>query len=310
MKTQRWTFAVIYQLLKDTVNDCLKGNIVSQGAALAYYTIFAIAPMFIIALALAGFFFGEDAARRELFGQLDQLVGKQGGDGIQALVAAAGKSRAGFWATAIATGTLMVAATGVFVQLQNSLNAMWHVQPMPGKGLRNFVRRRLLSFAMVVGMGFLLLVSLVCSAALAAVGNFIGGHFSGAAVFLKVLNFVISLGIITTLFAMIFKFLPDVRIAWRDVWLGGFITALLFNLGKFFIGIYIGRSSMASVYGAMGSLLIVLVWVYYSAQILFFGAQFTRVYTNRFGVKPEPIGTVEFIPTERESGAKEISKKS
>jgi membrane protein len=136
VKTQRWTFAVIYQLLKDTVNDCLKGNIVSQGAALAYYTIFAIAPMFIIALALAGFFFGEDAARRELFGQLDQLVGKQGGDGIQALVAAAGKSRAGFWATAIATGTLMVAATGVFVQLQNSLNAMWHVQPMPGKGLR------------------------------------------------------------------------------------------------------------------------------------------------------------------------------
>jgi membrane protein len=289
---------IIYQLLKETVVGCLNGDILSQGAALAYYTIFAIAPLFIIALALAGFCFGEEAARRQLFGQLNQLVGKEGGDAIQALVAAANKSRAGFWATGIAVITLAVAATGVFVQLQNSLNALWHIQQARGRGLRNFIRRRLLSFAMVVGMGFLLLVSLVCSAGLAALGSFIGDHFSGRDMLLKGLNFFISLGIITTLFAMIFKFLPDVKIAWGDVWLGGFITALLFNLGKFFIGIYIGRSSITSVYGAMGSLVIVLMWVYYSAQILFFGAHFTRVYAVRFGVKPKPVGNAEFVPAE------------
>jgi membrane protein len=288
---------IIYQLLNDTVRACINDNIVSQGAALSYYTIFAIAPLFIIALAIAGFWFGEDAARRELFGQVNQLVGKEGGDAIQSLVMAAGKSRAGFWATCIAGGTLALAATGVFVQLQNSLNKIWNVQQVQGKGWRNFIRHRLLSFAMVFGIGFLLLVSLVCSAGLSALGNVVGDYFSGKEILLKTLDFVISLGIITALFTMIFKFLPDVKIAWRDVWLGGFITAALFNVGKYLIGIYIGRSSISSVYGAMGSLIIVLVWVYYSAQILFFGAQFTCIYANRFGVKPQPVGDAEFVPT-------------
>jgi membrane protein len=298
VKTQPSKLKTIYQLLNDTVRACINDNIVSQGAALAYYTIFAIAPLFIIALTIAGYCFGEEAARRELFGQLSQLVGKEGGDAIQSLVAAANKSRAGTWATLIASGTLAVAATGVFVQLQNSLNALWRVQHVQGRGLRNFIRHRLLSFAMVFGVGFLLLVSLVCSAGLSALGNFIGDYFSGKEILLKTLNFFISLGIITALFTMIFKFLPDVKIAWRNVWLGGFITAILFNVGKILIGIYIGRSSITSVYGAMGSLVIVLVWVYYSAQILFFGAEFTRVYAGRFGVKPQPVGGAEFVPTE------------
>jgi membrane protein len=291
-------FKAIYQLIYDTILACINGNIFSEGAALSYYTIFAIAPLFVIALAIAGFWFGEDAARRELFGQLNQLIGKEGGDAIQSVVAAANKSRAGFWATCIAGGTLAVAATGVFVQLQNSLNKIWSVQQAAGKGLRNFIRHRLLSFAMVFGIGFLLLVSLVCSAALAALGSFIGDYLSGTDIFLKALNFLISLTIITALFAMIFKFLPDVTIAWRDVWLGGFITAVLFNVGKFLIGIYIGRSSISSVYGAMGSLVIVLVWVYYSAQILFFGAQFTCLYSRRFGVKPKPVRGMKFVPAE------------
>jgi membrane protein len=291
-------FKTLYQLVSDAVHASISGDIISQGAALSYYTVFAIAPLFVIALAIAGFWFGEDAARRELFGQLNQLVGKDGGDAIQSVVAAAGKSKAGFWATCIAGGTLAVAATGVFVQLQDSLNKVWNVRHLPGRGLRNFIRHRLLSFAMVLGIGFLLLVSLVCSAGLSALGNFIGDYISGKEILLKALNFIISLGIITALFTMIFKFLPDVKIAWRDVWLGGFITALLFNLGKFLIGIYIGRSSLSSVYGAMGSLVIVLVWVYYSAQILFFGAQFTRAYASKFGVKPGPIRGAEFIPME------------
>jgi membrane protein len=301
-------FKIIYQLLNDTVRACISGDFISQGAALSYYTVFAIAPLFIIALAIAGFWFGEDAARRELFGQVNQLVGKEGGDAIQSLVAAANKSKAGLWATWIAIGTLALAATGVFVQLQNSLNKLWNVRHSPGRGLRNFIRHRLLSVTMVFGIGFLLLVSLVCSAALAALGNFIGDYVSETEIFLKVSNFVISLGIITTLFTMIFKFLPDVKIAWRDVWLGGFITALLFNFGKFLIGIYIGRSSIASVYGAMGSLVIVLVWVYYSAQILFFGAQFTRIYANRFGVKPEPAIGTKFVPTKIRFHAKPLAK--
>jgi Virulence factor BrkB len=169
--------------------SCLPQRRPSQGAALSYYTIFAIAPLFIIALAIAGFWFGEEAARRELFGQVDQLIGKQGGDAIQSLVAAANKSKGGLWATCIACVTLAVAATGVFVQLQNSLNKIWSVPQAQGKGLRNFIRHRLLSFAMVFGIGFLLWVSLVCSAALAALGNFIGNYLSGTDLLLKALNF-------------------------------------------------------------------------------------------------------------------------
>jgi len=299
VKTTLRKFKMVYELLNDTVRACISGNVVSQGAALSYYTIFAIAPLFVITLAIAGFCFGEEAARRELFGQLNQLVGKEGGDAIQAMVTAAKKSKAGFWAACIAGGTLAVAATGVFVQLQNSLNLLWNVRQARGMGLRNFIRHRLLSFAMVVGIGFLLLVSLVCSAGLAALGNFIGDYVAGTEIFLKALNFVISLGIITTLFAMIFKFLPDVKIAWRDVWLGGFITAVLFNVGKYLIGIYIGRSSISSVYGAMGSLVVLLAWVYYSALILFFGAQFTCIYAQRFGVKPQPVGGAEFVLKEK-----------
>jgi membrane protein len=301
VKTKQPGFKATYRLLNDTVRACISGDTVAQGAALSYYTFFAIAPLFIIVLGIAGFWFGEEAAQRELFGQLNQLVGKQGGDAIQALVVAAHRSQTGFLANGIAGGTLAVAATGVFVQLQNSLNAIWHVQHVRGRGLRNFIRHRLLSFAMVLGIGFLLLVSLICSAGLAALGNFLGDYVSGKDVLLKALNFTLSLGIITMLFTMIFKFLPDVKIAWRDVWLGGFITALLFNLGKLLIGLYIGRSSLSSVYGAVGSLAIVLVWVYYSAQILFFGAQFTCLYASRFGVKPQPVSGAEFIPTIKEA---------
>jgi membrane protein len=289
-------FKALYQLLVDTIRAFVAGDIVSQGAALSYYTFFAIAPLFVIALAIAGFWFGEDTARRELFDQLNQLIGKEGGDAVQSVVLAASDSKAGFWATCFAGGTLAVAATGVFVQLQNSLNKLWGVRQIKGKGLRNFIRHRFLSFAMVLGVGFLLLVSLICSAGLAALGNVIGDFITGKEILLKAMNFAISLGIITVLFTMIFKFLPDVKIAWRDVWLGGFITALLFNFGKILIGIYLGRSSLSSVYGTMGSLVILLLWVYYSAQILFFGAQFTYVFTHRFGLRPKPVRGVTFIP--------------
>jgi membrane protein len=285
---------MIYGSLRDTIRAFLQGNFLTQGAALSYYTFFAIAPLFILVLAIAGLCFGEDAARKELFGQLNQLVGQDGGNAIQALVAAANKPRSGWWATSIALGTLMVASTTVFVQLQDSLNRIWNVHYKPGRGLQNFIRHRLLSFAMVVGISFLLLVSLVVSAGLSALGNYMGDLVSGKTFLLNTINFVVSLAIITLLFAMIFKWLPDVKIAWRDVWLGAFITAVLFNIGKGLLGIYVGRSSFASVYGAVGSLVVMLLWIYYSSQILFFGAQFTCVYTRAFGIKPKPLGGAEF----------------
>ena len=191
-----------------------------MGAAVAYYTIFAIAPMFILVLALAGFIFGQEAAQRELFGQISSLVGKQGGEAVQSLLAAANKPGANTLATIGALITLFIGATGVFSQLQNSLNAIWNVRPKPGNGLRNFVRNRLLSFAMLLGIGFLLLVSLVLSAALAAAGKYMSGIIPAQETLWQIADFIISLGLITLLFAMIFKILPDVKIVWRDVWFG------------------------------------------------------------------------------------------
>lgn len=277
------------KLVWDTVNASIAGDSLTQGAALAYYTVFAIAPLFVIALAIAGFCFGEERAHKELFGQLNQLLGLDGGKAVEAMVAAANKSRSGFWATVAAAVTLVVAATGVFVQLQNSLNRVWDIRHDRGRGLRTFIRHRLLSFAMVFGMGFLMLVSLVVSAALTAFSDFVGRYVSGQEIFLTGLELVFSLGTITFLFTMIFRFLPDVRIAWRDLWLGGFLTAILFEIGKYLIGLYIAKSTLASVYGGMGSLIIVLLWVYYSAQILFLGAHFTRIYANQSGTKPRPL---------------------
>lgn len=286
---RRLSFKGIYECLRDTVFSCMEGDIFSHSAALAYYTVFAIAPLFVIALAMAGFCFGQEAASRELFGQVSQLIGKDGAAAIQTMVTAANHTRNGFWATALAVGTFLVASTGVFVQLQNSLNRCWHVIMQPGRGLRNFIRHRLLSFAMVLGIGFLLLVSLVISAGIAALGNFLGHYVSTQELVARVANPLVSLASIAVLFTMIFKLLPDVKIAWRDAWLGGSVTALMFNFGKYLIGIYIARSSITSVYGAVGSLVIILAWVYYSALILFFGAQLTRVLAERYGAKLRPL---------------------
>lgn len=266
-----------------------------MGAALAFYTLFAIAPLFVIVLAIAGVWFGEEAARRELFGQVSGLVGSEGGEAIQSLVSAAHKPKTGFWATVIAVVTLFVGATGVFVQLQDALNSLWGVRRVAGRGLRNFIKDRLLSFALVVGIGFLLLVSLVLSACLAALGKFMAGLVPAQAAVWQGINFVISFGVITLLFAMIFKVLPDVKIAWRDVWMGALLTAVLFNLGKLLLGLYLGRSSVTSAYGAAGSLVVVLLWVYYSAQILFFGAKFTQIYSSRYGSRLEPVPGAEAV---------------
>jgi membrane protein len=284
-----------FALVKHTATEWIDQGLSRMGAALAFYTLFAIAPLFIIVLAIAGLWFGEAAARRELFSQVSGLVGSEGGDAIQALISAANRPKTGAWATVIAVVTLFVGATGVFVQLQDALNSIWGVRRAPGRGLRNFIKDRLLSFALIVGIGFLLLVSLVLSAGLSALGKYMGGLLPVQETLWQGINFVVSFGVITLLFAMIFKLLPDVKIAWRDVWIGAMLTALLFNLGKFLLGLYLGRSSVTSAYGAAGSLVIVLLWVYYSAQILFFGAKFTQLYASQYSSHLEPApgtGTV------------------
>jgi membrane protein len=280
------------QLFKEAFNAWLESKTPRLGASLSYYTIFAIAPLFLIAMSIAGFLFGQAAASKELYSQVNGLVGHDGGEVIQSLVAAAAhRPEAGLWATVGALITLGTGATAVFVELQDALNTIWGVQRKPGRGVWHFIRDRLLSFAMVLGIGFLLLVSLILNAVLAALGSFATGVLPDERLVLEVLNFVLSLGVITLLFAMIYKLLPDVNIAWADVWVGAFVTALLFNLGKFLLGYYLGRSTMVSIYGAAGSFIIVLLWVYYSAQILFFGAQFTRLNSQKRTGSPNPLQT-------------------
>jgi len=290
-----------FALLKQAGSDWLDDRAPRLGAALAYYTIFSIAPLVVIVIAVTGLWFGREAAEQQIYGQLGQMVGEQGAKAISGLLEAANKPREGLIASAVAIVTLVVGASGVFVQLQDALNAIWEVKPRPGRGIRTFLRQRLLSLAMVFGIGFLLLVSLVLSAALAAAGKWLQGVLPGGESLWQVLNFIISFAVITVLFTLTFKYLPDVKIRWRDVWMGGVLTAFLFTVGKHALGMYLGRSSVSSAYGAAGSLVVLLLWVYYSAQIFFFGAEFTQAYATRFGKKPEPAPGAICAPSPKQA---------
>ncbi len=276
-------------LIKESFQEWQKDGALDLGAALAYYAIFSLAPLLLIVIAVAGLVWGREAVQGQLIGQLRGLVGEQGGQAIQTMVANAGKQGgSGVLATIVGVVTILFGATGVFVQLQTSLDRIWNVEPKPGGGIWSFVKTRMLSFGMVLGIGFLLLVSLVVTTAVTAVGAWAMGLLPGAKVLVEGAAFILSFVLITLLFAMIFKVLPDVRIAWRDVWIGAAATAFLFTIGKFLIGFYLARSSVASTYGAAGSLVIVLLWIYYSSQILFLGAEFTQVYAGRYGTDIRP----------------------
>ena len=271
-------------LLKQTASEWMEDDAPSLGAALAYYTVFSLAPLMTIAIAIAGFFFGKEAAQGQIFDELRVLLGEEGGKAIEEMVqSASAQPTVGVVATVISVIILLFGASGVFGQLQASLNRIWGVKPKPGRGVLGIIQDRLLSFGFTLVVGFLLLVSLLLTAGIALVADLAGGLMPASETLAQLLNFVLSLAIITLLFAMIFKFLPDAKIAWRDVWIGAFLTALLFTVGKFALGLYLGKSSVASSYGAAGSLIVLLLWVYYSSQILFFGAEFTQVYANRFG---------------------------
>ncbi len=288
---------VFWELLRDTYEEWNNDNALRLGAALSYYTVFSLPPLLLIVIALAGFIFGEDAARGRIVEEIQGLIGRNGAEGVEAMIRHAYKPETGIIATAIGLVTLLVAATGVFAELQDALNTVWNVKPETGRGIKGILRVRFFSFMMILGIGFLLLVSLIVSAGITALNTYVLQYQPElvSTSLIQVLNNLLSLAISTGLFALVYKLLPDVEIEWRDVWLGAFFTAVLFTIGKFLIGLYLGSSDIGSSYGAAGSIAIILFWVYYSSQILFFGAEFTQVYSRRFGRPGKPIrGAVRF----------------
>jgi membrane protein len=282
----------IWALIKQSVYSWIDDYAPSMGAALAYYTLFSVAPLLLIVIAVAGFVFGEEAARGEIFEQLNGLIGEEGALAIQGLLESASTPGRGAIAAVVGIATLVIGATTVFAELQSDLDRIWRAPAVAqASGIWSLIRGRLLSLGMIAAIGFLLLASLVISAGLAALGKWWGSYFPGWEALLQVINFVVSFAIVTGLFALIYKILPSVKIAWRDVWVGAAVTALLFTLGKFLIGLYLGKSGVTSGFGAAGSFVVLLVWVYYSAQIFLLGAEFTWVYSHSHGSRvgePKP----------------------
>jgi membrane protein len=278
----------VWTLLKNTASEWVEDKCPQLGAALAYFTVFSLAPLILVLLAVFGFFYGNEHARDKITEQLQYFVDPSGLKVIKDISASTAEPASGVLATTIGLIVGLFGASGVFGQLQDALNTIWGVKPKPGAGLWGFLRARFLSFAMVGGVCFLLLVSLTVESLLHGLSNYInnvmpGGHVIALTVFL-----LFDLGIIILLFAMIFRFLPDAKIGWRDVWMGSSLTAILFVIGKFVLGLYLGSGAAGSAYGAASSLITLLLWVYYSAQILLFGAEFTQVYANTYGSKVEP----------------------
>jgi len=276
------------RVFKSAFKEFGEDKVLRLSAALAYYSLFSIAPLVIIVVAVAGLVFGTEAVSGQLQGQLRGIVGDNGAQMIESMVGAARKPHQSVVAMIIGVVTLLLGASGVFGQLQDALDTIWEVKPKPGRGIPGMLRDRFLSMAMVLGTGFLLLISMILSAGLMALTGFMGNAFGIAPVLLEVLNNVVSFAVITLLFAMIFKFLPDVNVAWSNVWGGAIFTAALFTVGKYLLGLYLGRAATASAYGAAGSLMVILLWVYYSSVILFFGAEFTQVYAKERGARIVP----------------------
>ena len=284
------TLRNIWILIKVAVSSWVDDYAQSMGAALAYYTLFSIAPLLLIVISLAGLIFGVDAARGEIVGQLQGLVGKPGAEAVLSLLNSVSKPAESAAAAVIGGILLLIGATTVFIELQDALDRIWRAPKRKKSGIWRFLRGRLLSFGMIMGIGFLLMVSLVISAGLAVLGRSWGPLFQNWEIVANVINFLASFAIITTVFAMIYKVIPRAKVVWADVWIGAAVTALLFTIGKFLIGLYIGKSGLTSVFGAAGSLVVVLVWVYYSAQIFLMGAEFTWAYALTFGSrKKQPV---------------------
>jgi len=291
----------LWQFLKDTVMQWFEDQPFQLSSSLSYYTLFSLAPLLIIVIAIAGFVFGHEAAQNQIVETIQGMIGQDSAQAVQQMIQnASNKPKTGIISTVVGIVALLFGAGGVVGQLQTSLNTIWGVTPKPGQGIWGFIRQRFVSFAMVLGIGFLLLVSLAVTAFVTGLTQMIGAWFGGAAILAHILDLVVSLVLVTVLFAMIYKFLPDVRIQWRDVWIGAALTAVLFTIGKYLIGLYLGTSGVSSTYGAAGSLITVLLWVYYSSLIFFLGAEFTQVYAMRYGSGVAPSKHAEKLSEARE----------
>jgi membrane protein len=278
----------IGRLFRETYKEWQEDNASRIAAALAYYAVFSISPLLVIAIAIAGTFFGQQTAQDQITEQLTALVGK---DGVQPVLMALdniSQPEIRGVASLISVGVLLLGASGFFAQLQDALNTVWKVKPQPGQGIWIFVRKRVSSFLMVLAIGLLLILSLILSAVVSTLSKYQADYLPGWAILWENLDFVVSLGLMTFIFALMFKYVPDAKIAWKDVFVGSVITALLFLFGKFLLGVYLSKGSLGSAYGAAGSLIVLLAWIYYSAQIILFGAEFTQVYTRIYGSKIRP----------------------
>jgi len=290
----------VWILLKTTAMQWFEDQPFQLSSSLAYYTLFSLAPLLIIVIAIAGLVFGREAAQEQIVGTIQGMIGQQSAEAVQGMIQnASSQPKTGMIWAAIGVIALILGAGGVVGQLQTALNTIWGVEPKPGQGIWGFIRQRFVSYAMLLGIGFLLLVSLVVSAVAASLTQFLGSHFGGAEVLAHGLDLLISFLLITVLFAMIYKYLPDVRIEWRDVWIGAALTSVLFTIGKVLIGLYLGRSGVSSTFGAAGSLITVLLWVYYSGLIFFLGAEFTQVYATQCGSGVAPAANAESIDPQR-----------
>jgi membrane protein len=293
----------VWETIKETISDWSDDNGSRLAAALAYYALLSLAPLLVIAVAVSGFFFGTDAARGKVATELGGIVGNEAAQSIQALVSNAQSPTKGLVGTIVGVVTLFFGASGVFGELQSSLNTVWEVKAKPGRGLWGEVQHRFFSFTMVLGVAFLLLVSLVLSSILSAFGTFFAGLLPGGEVLWQIVNFFISLAIVAVLFAVIFKYVPDATIKWRDVWWGGTVTAVLFTIGKFALGLYLGKAAVGSAYGAAGSIIALVVWVYYASQIFLLGAEFTQVQARRSGRDIRPNDDAIATSEERATAA-------
>jgi membrane protein len=293
-----------YQLARQTVKEFLADNAPRLGAAMAFYTALSLAPVLLVVIGIAGLAFGEQAARGEIAHQIANLVGKEQAEVVQDMLKKSAGRGGGVLATVIGFATLLVGATGLFAELQGALDTVWNVKPDPDKsGIRATVKDRLLSFAMIGVMAFLLLVSLVFSAVVSGLGEAFERWLPYSSVWLQAANVAVSLVVTTLMFAMIFKVLPHARPAWSDVWVGAALTAVLFTIGKYLIGLYLGRASVGSTFGAAGSFVVLLVWVYYSTQILLLGAEFTQVYALRHGSGVKAVAGLTPADPSNPSGA-------
>jgi membrane protein len=296
MRTEKEKFHFVRSwgpLFVQSFNDWMEDRALRFSAALAYYSIFSMAPLLIIAISVAGLVFGQEAARGQIYQQIKWLIGAKGAAEIQQIIQASSNTPKSILATIVGVVTLLIGASGVFGQLKDALNSIWGVMLKPG-GLMSSVKEYLLSFSMVLAVGFLLMISLLLSAALQAINNFMAGYLPIPS-FVTPLAEIVSFGILVVLFALIFKVLPDVEIGWEDVWIGATVTALLFTIGKSLISLYLGTSSVASSFGAAGALILILVWVYYSTTVFLLGAEFTKVYASRYGSGIKPSHNACFV---------------